>query len=182
MGSAIIAIALSSRSPDHYVATAGSIAAIVSHDPAMSPVGNGVISMQVHNGAKRAQGRPRLLLVEDDHGVRRSLQLLLQAQGFEVSSYSAGPALLDDPQALDAACFIADFKMGQLDGVEVLARLHERGWNGPAVLITGFPSAELEARAQAEGFDILLEKPFREHVLVDTVARLVGKTQTAAHP
>src|SRR3546814_15865794 len=46
--------------------------------------------------------RPRLLLLEDDAGVRRSLQLLLRARGFDVRAYAAGAALLADPAACDA--------------------------------------------------------------------------------
>src|SRR3546814_5720005 len=54
--------------------------------------------------------RPRLLLLEDDAGVRRSLQLLFRARGFDVRAYAAGAALLADPAACDACCFIADYR------------------------------------------------------------------------
>lgn len=118
--------------------------------------------------------RPRLLLVEDDDGVRRSLQLLLRGRGFDVRAYSAGAALLADPLAEGAGCFVADFNMEDLDGVEVLTRLRSRGWSGPAVLITAYPSEQLKERALAEGFSEVLEKPFREQVLGDTIVRLVN--------
>jgi FixJ family two-component response regulator len=122
--------------------------------------------------ARSKPQRPRLLLVEDDAGVRRSLQLLLHARGFEVRAYSAGAALLADPLADEAGCFVADYSMDDLDGLEVLARLRARGWCGPAVLITAFATADLREKALACGFDEVLEKPFREHVLGDTVVRL----------
>lgn len=124
--------------------------------------------------ASPARERPRLLLVEDDDGVRRSLQLLLRGRGFDVRAYSAGAALLADPLADGAGCFVADFHMEDLDGVEVLTRLRSRGWSGPAVLITAYPSEQLKERALAEGFSEVLEKPFREQVLGDTIVRLVN--------
>ncbi len=130
--------------------------------------------MTGENIATPVRERPRLLLVEDDAGVRRSLQLLLRARGFDVRAYSAGTALLADPLSADAGCFVADYSMEDLDGVEVLARLRSRGWNGPAILITAFPSPDLKERAFAEGFNEVLEKPFREHVLGDTIVRLVN--------
>lgn len=119
-----------------------------------------------------SQRRPRLLLVEDDAGVRRSLQLLLQAKGFDVRAYATGAALLADPSSDDARCIVADYSMDDIDGLEVLSRLRARGWKGPAVLITAYPSPALEERARAEGFNLVLEKPFRDHMLVETVTRL----------
>ncbi|NIJ15392.1 response regulator transcription factor [Sphingobium vermicomposti] len=124
--------------------------------------------------------RPRLLLVEDDAGVRRSLQLLFRARGFDVRAYATGAALLADPLTRDACCFVADFRLEEIDGIEVLARLRKTGWSGPAVLITAFPSADLSARALAQGFGQVLEKPFREHALGDAVARLMGAGQATA--
>ena len=131
--------------------------------------------------ASQMQERPRLLLVEDDAGVRRSLQLLFRARGFDVRAYAAGAALLADPTARDACCFIADYRLDETDGIDVLCRLRESGWSGPAVLITAFPSPDLTERALAHGFSQVLEKPFREHVLGETVARLTSAGEAIAH-
>ena len=121
--------------------------------------------------------RPRLLLVEDDAGVRRSLQLLLRARGFDVRAYATAGALLADPLAQDACCVVADYRLEETDGIEVLSRLRAEGWSGPAVLITAFPSADLSERALAHGFSRVLEKPFREHALGDAVAQLTGTSE-----
>ncbi len=115
-----------------------------------------------------------MLLVEDDAGVRRSLQLLLQAKGFDVRAYAAGAALLADPLADKACCIVADYNMDDLDGLDVLSGLRSRGWAGPAILITAFPSPQLAKAAADAGYSIVLDKPFREHVLIDTLTKLVG--------
>ena len=120
--------------------------------------------------------KTRILLVEDEPGVRRSLQLLLQANGFDVRAYATGTTLLADRNALDATCLVADYRMGDCDGIETLHRLREKGWSSPALLITAFPSADLATRADEAGFDAVLEKPLRQHVLVRTVERLVRPT------
>lgn len=130
--------------------------------------------------APPAGERPRLLLVEDDAGVRRSLQFLFRARGFDVRAYATGAALLADPLNLGACCFVTDYRLEEIDGFEVLARLRESGWSGPAVLITAFPSPELSERALARGFSLVLEKPFREHAIGDAVARLTGAGEAAA--
>lgn len=120
-----------------------------------------------------ANKKARLLLVEDDPGVRRSLQLLLQASGFDVRAYASGTALLADQTALDASCLIADYRMADSDGVDTLTELRAKGWGGPAILITAFPSSDLTDSATNAGFDEVFEKPLRKHVLVKTVERLV---------
>ena len=116
--------------------------------------------------------RPRILLVEDDSAVRRSLQLLLQARGYDVRAHASGITMLEDPAWLEAACMVADYRLEGPDGFEILSRLRAKGWAGPAVLITAYPSADLAQRAQAGGFSQVIEKPFREGVVADTVARL----------
>ncbi len=120
-----------------------------------------------------AQERARVLLVDDDPGVRRSLQLLLQANGFDVRAYATGATLLADETALDAACLVADFCMADHDGIDTLSRLRAKGWVGPAILITAFPSSDMKDDAHAAGFEAVLEKPLRKHVLLSTVERLV---------
>src|SRR3546814_2570377 len=67
-----------------------------------------------------------------------------------VRAYAAGAALLADPAACDACCFIADYRLDETDGIEVFCHLRERGWSGPAVLITAFPSADLTERRSEE--------------------------------
>ncbi len=118
--------------------------------------------------------RARLLLVEDDPGVRRSLQLLLRGRGFEVRAYASGLALLADPTALDAACLVADFRMPEIDGLSILGRLRERGWQGRALLITAFPSEHLVEQALAAGYSQVIEKPLVEAGLVEAVERAVA--------
>lgn len=116
--------------------------------------------------------RPRILLIEDDSAVRRSLQLLLQARGYDVRAHANGTTMLADPACAAAACMVADYQLDGLDGVEILSRLRARGWAGPALLITAHPSSELAGRAAASGFAQVIEKPFREGAVADAVARL----------
>lgn len=124
--------------------------------------------------------RPRILLVEDDAAVRRSLQLLLHVQGYDVRAYGSGEGLAADPEALRAACLIADLVMPVHDGVEMLRELRAAGWTGPAILISGHLEGPLQQRAKDGGFDLVLGKPIRDTELTRAVARLMGK-DAAAH-
>ncbi len=123
----------------------------------------------------RTEGpRPRIVLVEDDPGVRRSIQLLLQ-RNYDVRSYASSAALLAEPAPADVACLVTDYRMAEMDGLEVLRAFRACGWTGPAILITAYYSPELVERARREGCDIVLDKPLREHALVEAVAQLTGR-------
>jgi FixJ family two-component response regulator len=69
--------------------------------------------------------RPKIILVEDDPAVRRSLQLLLQGRGYAIRSYASSAALRADLTTADAACLVTDFRMPELDGFAVLRTLRE---------------------------------------------------------
>lgn len=120
----------------------------------------------------------RVLVVEDDASVRRSMQMLLQGNGFDVRAYTTVDQILQDDSIDEAACLVADYRLDGSDGIAVLDTLRQRGWHGPAILMTAFPTDELRRSAQAAGFDAFLEKPFRDHALVNSVTRLTREYQS----
>lgn len=115
---------------------------------------------------------PRILIVEDDPGARRSLLLLLKGRGFDAVAYSAAAQAQCDAVAHPPACLVADYRLDDHDGIALLEKLRGAGWAGPAILISAFGSDRLSHRARAAGFTLILDKPLREHALVDAIRRL----------
>ena len=64
----------------------------------------------------------------------------------------------------------------------MLGSLRAQGWEGPAILLSAYPSPQLGARAHDAGFALVLEKPLREHMLVDAVTRLTRSGSPSAPP
>lgn len=126
--------------------------------------------------------RPTVLVVEDDTAVRRSLQMLLQGHGFDVRAHACGRTLLADTALFSAACLVADYRLDtggpdpldRIDGLEILARMRDKGWSGGAILITGYAGDGLAERAVRSGFGAVIEKPMRQRVLISTVMRLIA--------
>lgn len=121
-----------------------------------------------------AVARPRVLIVEDDVGVRRSVLMLFAGRGFDAIAYSTVGQALADAILRPPACLVADYRLDPHDGVGLLEALRAKGWNGPAILISGYGSDAVYAHAKAAGFALTLDKPLREHVLVDALNRLTG--------
>jgi FixJ family two-component response regulator len=116
--------------------------------------------------------RRRVLLVEDDSAVRRSLQLLLCGHGYDVRAYPSGAGLAQDPEALRSDCLIADLVIPDGNAVTLIARLREAGWEGPAILISGHLTNEWTERALARGYAAAFTKPIGDSVLIKCLERL----------
>jgi FixJ family two-component response regulator len=122
--------------------------------------------------------KPTVYVVDDDAGVLGSLRFLLETDGFNVKTFRNGASLLN---ALDSAgidCFVIDYKMPDMNGIDLVGRLRNRAIATPVILITGYPDENISARAEAAGVRDVLLKPLLEESLV---TRIRGAIQ-AAHP
>ena len=124
--------------------------------------------------------RRRVLLVEDDAAVRRSLQLLLVGQGYDVRAYPSAAGLAQDPEALRADCLVADLMIPDGNAVTLLSDLRGSGWNGQAVLISGHLTNEWAERALAHGYAAAFAKPIGDSVLTKCLARLMPRSDEDA--
>lgn len=129
----------------------------------------------MHNKAFTPTG-PRLVLVEDDEDVRKSLTLVLRGRGFSLDVFDSGLHLLASGHMPCADCFLIDYKMPKIDGIALLEKLREYGLRKPALLITGFFSNDLCATARSAGFSDIMEKPTNADKLVKTINKLIAPT------
>jgi len=109
----------------------------------------------------------RLLVVDDEAGIRESLGKILRYEGFTVETAPDGPTALAlaGRQAFDLV--FLDIKMPGMDGLEVLTRLAEGGLTLPVVIISGHGTVETAVQATKLGAFDFLEKPLdADRVLV----------------
>jgi FixJ family two-component response regulator len=118
--------------------------------------------------------RKRILLVEDDAAVRRSLQLTLSAAGYDVRAYAGPRGLAADAEAMQASCLVADLVLDGSDAIRLLSELRAAGWSEPAVLISGFLNEQRRTDATKAGFGAVLEKPVFGAPLLKEIHRLIG--------
>ncbi len=124
-----------------------------------------------------------VLVVEDDAAARESLLLLLGTEGWRASGHPDAASLLLDPQLRDAACIVADVRLGAgPDGVALLGALRERGIAVPVVLVTGHGDVPMAVRAMRLGAADFLEKPYEPEQLLATVRRAVAAALRPPEP
>jgi FixJ family two-component response regulator len=78
-------------------------------------------------------------VVDDDPSILRSLERLLESAGHSARAFSSGAALLASDCLSEIACLISDIDMPDMDGFELVRRVHEACPGLPTILITGYP-------------------------------------------
>jgi len=115
-----------------------------------------------------AQGRPVVVIVDDDPAVCSSLKFSLEIEGFTVRTFGSGAELLHSNGLAACNCFVIDQRMPAMSGLEVIRKLREQHVAAPAILITSHPNPALSARA-AQAEIPIVEKPLLGNALIDKI-------------
>jgi len=112
-----------------------------------------------------------IVVVEDDPGMRGSLEFLLESHGFTVTAFATPEEMLARLDGIPLGCAIFDVHLPGPDGISVYESLKNTGRKLPAVFITGRADDQIRADAKRLKAIALLEKPFSDEALLDAVGR-----------
>ena len=118
--------------------------------------------------------KPAVYVVDDDPDVLGSLRFLLETDGFDVRTFRTGAALLRVDCAANAACFVIDYKMPDMNGVDLTNCLRNSGVAAPVIIITGYPDENILTRAKTAGIRHVVRKPLLEDSLVACVRAAIS--------
>lgn len=119
--------------------------------------------------AKSVDGH--IYIVDDDDAVRDSVRILLEVHGYDVQDFASGPEFLAGFDGRPKACLILDINMPGMGGLEVLDAVGAK-WPGlPVIMITGRGDGASKTQALRNGAVALLEKPFGDMALVQSIER-----------
>ena len=120
-----------------------------------------------------------VVVIDDDEGNRKSIEMALRKDGYGVTSFASGPQGLLYLKENGADLLVTDLRMPAMDGLEVLkvAKLHDPGL--AVLVITGFGSVESAVDAMKQGADDYLQKPVNLVELRKRVAAAVEKRRLA---
>ena len=110
-------------------------------------------------------------MVEDDAGVSRALERLLNAEGFRVEAFPSAEALLDSGTARDAACLILDVNLPGLSGFDLCKRLVATDACRPAIFITAYDTSAYRREAQDARAVAFFTKPVSGRRLIAAVRK-----------
>ena len=125
---------------------------------------------------KNSTTKPILFVVDDDSALCTALKFALELDGFVLRTFSRPSILLECTDLTAANCFIIDYRLPEMDGLELLNRLRKLHVIAPAVLITSNPSPSVRAKAKAAGVPIV-EKPLLNNTLSERVHLMLSKAR-----
>jgi DNA-binding NtrC family response regulator len=114
----------------------------------------------------------RLLLVEDDAAVRRSLAETLAEEGLDVHVADSAEQALSTIDTVRPDVVLSDIRMSGMDGVQLLSLLKERMPDVDVLLMTAYDDMPTIVRAMREGAFDFLVKPIKLHELRAALTRL----------
>ena len=116
-------------------------------------------------------------VVDDDEGVRDSLQWLLEGKDYRVRCYDSAETFLSRYDPREVACLIVDIRMGGMTGLELQDRLIERRSPLPVVFITGHGDVPMAVSTMKKGAMDFIQKPFQEEALLSLVERMLEQAR-----
>jgi len=108
-------------------------------------------------------------VIDDDEAMRDSLSFLLDAASLPNRTYESALQFLDQLDQLTPGCIVTDVRMPDMNGLELVRRLKERGVGHPMIVITGHGDIPLAVEAMKAGVTDFLEKPFEEEALLQAI-------------
>jgi two-component system, LuxR family, response regulator FixJ len=116
-----------------------------------------------------------VFIVDDDPGIRDSLEMLLRTAGYETQSFASATEFLASNMLNTVGCLIADVQMPEMDGVTLQKELKSRGSPLQVIVMTGHADIPIAVGAMKAGAVDFLEKPFDEPVLLASVAKALDR-------
>ena len=116
-------------------------------------------------------------VVDDDPGIRKSLEMVLDSADLPVRLYAGAEALLDDLASdlhLCCGCVLLDLQMPRTTGIELLRRFREMGYDSPVIVITGTATVLSAVESMKLGAIDFLEKPIDHRTLLNKVQQALA--------
>jgi FixJ family two-component response regulator len=112
-----------------------------------------------------------VFIVDDDDGVRRALNTLMDSVGYAHVAYASAQEFLRHYQPDHPGCLILDIRMPEMSGLALQQELNRRGWHIPVIFVTGHGDVPMAVDAMKQGAFDFVQKPFRDQDLLDRVNR-----------
>ena len=116
----------------------------------------------------------KIALVDDDRNILTSVSMTLEAEGFEVDTYSDGQTALDAFNKRMPDMAVLDIKMPRMDGMDLLQRLRQKT-SMPIIFLTSKEDEIDEVLGLRMGADDYVKKPFSQRLLVERIRALLRR-------
>lgn len=113
----------------------------------------------------------KILIIDDDRGLRKSLSLILTDAGYQVVSAEDGAKGLATAEATRPDMIMCDIRMPKVDGLEFVQRYSDGGGEALVIIMTAYGSMDLAVEAMSKGAYDYLPKPFGANEVLLTLRK-----------
>jgi two-component system, NtrC family, response regulator AtoC len=121
------------------------------------------------------EAKAKILIVDDEEGMRDSLRVLLAQRGYEVALAADGRQgidLLGGGESFDAV--LCDLRMPNIDGLEFVDRVVAKGIESPVVMMSAYATIDLAVDAMRRGAFSFISKPFKANEVVAVLEKAIA--------
>jgi FixJ family two-component response regulator len=122
---------------------------------------------------------PTVFIIDDDRGMRQSIQDLVESVGLRAESFATGEEFLRRKRTNDPSCLVLDVRLPQMSGLDFQRRLAETGVQIPIIFVTAHGDVPMSVRALKSGAVEFLTKPFRDQDLLDAIHQALQRDRAA---
>jgi len=119
----------------------------------------------------------RVLLVEDDTSLAKSIEMMLKSEGFVCDTTDLGEDGLEIGKLYDYDIIVLDLMLPDIDGYEVLRRLRSARIKTPILILSGLSEPDNKVKGLGFGADDYLTKPFNKEELIARIQAIVRRAR-----
>ena len=122
-----------------------------------------------------AADAPTVFVIDDDAGVRASIQGLLKSAGLRCESFESAEEFLRRNRPDGPSCLVLDVSLPGVNGLDFQRELADAGFQIPIIFITGHGDIPMTVKAMKSGAVEFLTKPFLDQALLDAIRHALDR-------
>jgi FixJ family two-component response regulator len=123
----------------------------------------------------KSAGAPTVFVIDDDAGIRASIQALLRSAGLRSESFSTAEDFLRSERPDVPSCLVLDVSLPGVNGLDFQHELADVGVQIPIVFVTGHGDIPMTVKAMKSGAVEFLTKPFQDEDLLDAIHQALDR-------
>jgi DNA-binding NtrC family response regulator len=125
------------------------------------------------------ESKSRILIVEDDENIRKTMKNILQQSGYKTDTAKTGQEAEQKTKAKIYNLALLDIKLPDMEGTQLLAKLHENTPKMVKIMVTGYPSLENAMEALNQGANAYVTKPVKPAKLLALIEEKLNEQRQA---
>jgi FixJ family two-component response regulator len=124
---------------------------------------------------------PTVFVIDDDAGVRASIQGLLKAVGLRSEGFETAEQFLQRKPPDGPSCLILDVSLPGISGLDFQEQLRNAGFEIPIIFVTAYGDIPMTVKAMKSGAVEFLTKPFGDQKLLDAIQQALDRDSVVRH-